>query len=984
MTYNRKDLGVQVNIKSNKGYTMREIGALEDRIKKLEYYTVLNALSLDTKTLSIRDSANQLERFKNGIFADPFNDHTLGRTEDSEYSIAVSSIQSILRPTFNQLFHDFQLVTGTSTNLKVNGKLAMIDYDSEFLGGNPFATIYRNCTESYYNFKGFMQLFPNYDANKSTTPAAPQNINIDIAGAFQELLALGIAQNIDTVVGDPVRVRRTRRTNFWEQTTTETITDIAVSIQPITTSLGPLVTDVSLLPYMAPRLISVIIRGLKPNTRIYPYFDEKPVSEFCGPAAISAAYIDINGNLDNTLLASLVAGKEYEVLTPTQSSAGGTQWYGSAIQTDSNGSAYLIFSLPADTFRTGDRVFTVTNTDDLAATAAIITSAEAIYTASSLSVTTSEKSFTVQKPIFTPTTASTSTTETWTTRRRRRWKFDPVAETFVIGEDLENFVPGVYLTQIGVFFKSKSTNLGITLNVCDTTVGLPDSDRILGVCHLEPSQVGTSNDSSTETVFTFQSPVLLQSDNTYAFYLEPDGSNPDYEIWISEVGGTDKLTGRAITQQPYSGVMCVSSNSKTWNVIQSQDIKFKLYRAKFKYNSAVAVFSNEHDDFLSVTNVFRTSSGTPVRVGDVVYSANSANLLQTFTNTSTHPFGIVQYFNELDGIMYIDQSNGKFSNSAALQNLKIYRVNNYANVAQIIANNVIANCTVVTVDNPIYHGAVPKFTVFEPIGTSVTYEYYGTSNGTSSFAKDTAPAILKNEALFEYNDYERVFRSYSNEVAAGSYGANGSATYVVTLNTNNKYVSPVIDLSTKTFNFIQNLINNDETNESTRYGSAKNKYISRTITLNQESEDLIVYLTGYRPQNTNIKVYGKFLNTATDNQLFDEKVWTELEFKNNMDVVYSNDIDDYKEYVYGIPASTSGVITASLTPFATYSDTGVSLSVDNIARGTASYNSPSPTGGTVYNINRGFNSFSIKILLLSEDPVKIPNVRDVRALALQM
>ena len=144
-------------------------------------------------------------------------------------------------------------------------------------------------------------------------------------------------------------------------------------------------------------------------------------------------------------------------------------------------------------------------------------------------------------------------------------------------------------------------------------------------------------------------------------------------------------------------------------------------------------------------------------------------------------------------------------------------------MAQIIANNVIANCTVVTVDNPIYHGAVPKFTVFEPIGTSVTYEYYGTANATNSFVKDTTPAILKNEALFEYSDYERVFRSYSNEVAAGSYGANGSATYVVTLNTNNKYVSPVIDLSTKTFNFIQNLINNDETNETTRYGSARNK-----------------------------------------------------------------------------------------------------------------------------------------------------------------
>jgi len=79
MTYNRKDIAVQVGINTIKGYTMKEIGALEDRIKKIEYYTVLNALSLDTKTTSIRNSSG-LERFKNGVFADPFNDDTVMNT----------------------------------------------------------------------------------------------------------------------------------------------------------------------------------------------------------------------------------------------------------------------------------------------------------------------------------------------------------------------------------------------------------------------------------------------------------------------------------------------------------------------------------------------------------------------------------------------------------------------------------------------------------------------------------------------------------------------------------------------------------------------------------------------------------------------------------------------------------------------------------------------------------------------------------------
>ena len=77
MTYNRPDLSVKVNIESIKGYTMKDIGALDSRITRLEYYTVLNALALDSKTLSIRDATGTYERFKNGIFVDTFNDTSL-------------------------------------------------------------------------------------------------------------------------------------------------------------------------------------------------------------------------------------------------------------------------------------------------------------------------------------------------------------------------------------------------------------------------------------------------------------------------------------------------------------------------------------------------------------------------------------------------------------------------------------------------------------------------------------------------------------------------------------------------------------------------------------------------------------------------------------------------------------------------------------------------------------------------------------------
>lgn len=965
--FNRKDIAVQVSIKSVKGYTMRAIGALEDRIRKLEYYTVLNALALDTKTLSVRDASGNIERFKNGIFADPFNDHTLGKTSDREYSIAVNSDKSIIRPVYEELFNNFRIIPGSSSNIKVAGRLAMIDYDSVFLGGNPFATTYRNCTESYYNFKGTVWLYPGFDNSNETTLAAPQNVTVDIAGAFSDLLATGIAKDISTVAGARQLTGTTNvnngngtvtTTNQFSQTTTTTVRDLAVNVKPINFDMGSFVKDVSILPYMRSRPVAAVARGMKPNTRVYPYFDKVAISQYCTPAKANPAYANANGRLDPQIIANSIGNQDQSIVLQRNGN------FGDPLITDANGELYFIFYLPANTFRAGERTLLVTNVDDINATGAIITTGEAVYTSSSLSVTSQQMSFQILQPSFTPTSVTTSATVNTTSSFT--WAIDPVGETFIVQDTASIQVPGIYLTQLGVFFKSKSPSLGISCVVAQTTAGYPDATKIIGRSYLFSSQVLTSQDSSAETVFTFETPILLQSDMTYAFWCEPDGSNPDYEIWISEVGGTDKITNAAITQQPYSGVMVVSSNGKSWNIIQSSDLKFKLYRARFKSTSGTAVFANEKNEFLTTSYIYRTNTSNPILNGDLVYAANSANLNQTLTNTSIHPIGTIKAVDELNNIIYLENSNGKFSNTT-YANLRIYRVQDPSNTALIAANTLVANALISTIDEPVYHGIVPKFAFLEPIGTNITLTFTGTSN---SGVYDASATFIRNEDIYEFNDYERVIKSYSNEVAAGGF-TNGSTTFNVTLRTNNEFVSPVVDLSAKTFNFIRNLINNDDTNEHTRYGAARNKYISKNVVLNQEAEDLIVYITGYRPVGTNIQVYGKFLNSA-DNETFDSKPWTLLEYKDGMDVVYSSpqDVEDYREYRFGLPVGNTVAAqqNAYSDQFATAPDPINILTYYD-------------TNGTPYT---GFSTFGIKIVLLSDNPVKLPTLRDVRGLALQM
>jgi hypothetical protein len=387
---------------------------------------------------------------------------------------------------------------------------------------------------------------------------------------------------------------------------------------------------------------------------------------------------------------------------------------------------------------------------------------------------------------------------------------NPIAQTFTLSGASTAGLPGVFLTQIGVFFKTKSSSVGCYLGVVETNNGIPDVTRRLGSGRKFSSEITTSNDSSAETIFTFEYPLMLSAEKTYAFYIMPDGSNPDYNMWVSEVGGTDIITGQQITQQPYAGVLYVSSNGESWTPVESQDIKFNLYIAQFSSGSGTAVFANRTDDYITLdlsssAGIYRKTSGVPIAPGDVVYAANASNLTQILTsNDSVYPTALVSYIDEVSGVMYLERSNGLFNNTT-FKNIRIYRSPDLANTSYINTTYLIANATIKTIDDIYYEAFVPKFTIAEPPGTYVKSLFYGTSNTTyaSPSTKDAVGVSVPNETLFEYRNFQRSVKSYSNERAIGGFGTKGTATYEIDLVSLNPLQSPVIDLASKTFNVIE-------------------------------------------------------------------------------------------------------------------------------------------------------------------------------------
>lgn len=1085
---NKNTPSIKILSKTNRRYTMKDIGLLDERIKRIEYYTVLNVLEQQARDLTIPD-ASGLDRFKNGIFADPFNSHRLGNISDFEYKIAVDINETVARPFFQTHDIDFQFVPNTSSdsvkssNVRVIGPLVMLDHTDQAYIRQRFSTKYRIATEASWQWNGLLELYPNYDFFRDETLLPSTTITIDLASAWEDFanspfgMIYGNWQTIatqtssSTTFANSVVEGTNSVTNISTATTAtttnvtqqQTIQSLNVNTLTQTIDLGTYVKEISINPYMRSRLVAFVSNSMKPRTTLHGFFDNINVDEHCAPGVLSG-------------ITNPQEGLEDRVVSQNGD-------FGSPLVSDANGFVCGLFRIPEGKFRTGDRVFMLTNVRDLVTGIDARTSiAKATYTADNVSVSKSSSTINVIQPelatlsttqqrlisstVFTSNTVSnTVVTEpvdgqvpvdstTGDGGGSGAGGGDPIAQSFTI-ENIPAAVTGVFLTKIGLYFRSKDFTLGCSVFVCEMENNMPDQSRIIGRAHLASSQINVSRgptlgESLVETIFELDFPVYLLANRDYAFFIQPDGNSPNYGVWISETGNFDVTTNEQVFSNPYSGIMFISANRKTWTAIQKEDITFNLYRARFTQTTGNAIFKNETDEYISVDGFTKANTTASLAVGDLVLTVDSAanigNVTSIVSNTLTNAVsGRIQWVNEAEGELWIDSSTANsssyFSNTTN-PTIAIYRVAQQGNASLINANTLIAYANITSVDNLKYHVVVPKFGVLQPSRTSLEYRFKGTS---TSNVIDADYKVITNEVEYEFLDFERHAMSRSNEI--NDLSSNKSSIFDITLNTTSDLVSPVINLSRKSTLFVENIINNDYTNEHTRYGNAVTKYVSKKVVLadGQEAEDLKVFLTAHRPPETDIKVFVKLWNNE-DAETFDEKVWTELEYTNGGDLIYTSptNVRDYREYEFNVPSinavayaafannatstedplsgtinisNNSNIITGTGTAFNTEISVGdrirvvsndyfairtvvniansTQLTVDNglQASNTASlyyvFNDGGNDGIVEYRNTSnsrfiGYKEFAIKIVLLSSNPVKVPRLNDVRAIALQI
>ena len=992
-------------------HTMRDIGVLKERITNLEYYSTVSLLEKKAVDMLIKDS-NGLDRFKNGFFVDGFFDHSLGATYNSDYKIAIDEKEQVIRPFFqmNSFLYDY-LETGSS-NIQKTGNLLTLPYTETVFLQQIKATSYRNIEQSVFRFIGNLQLTPDTDVWCDTT-TVDKTINLDlsennkdsvlemkwgswedhIAGynVYQQKGAWTGLQLVDGTLksdaelkgsfsdyasalaatksyaayggGDPADVWNQHLNGVLETTTEGSRTGLKTTLRDKTTTeeLGTFTTDVSLVPYIRAQVIRLFAKGLKANTRFHTFFDGENMNDYVTPMVIPENGPDFATNF-------LAEGSEWR-----------SNDYGELL-------GMLRLPTTGKKFRVGSREIIITDTPTNAPDAT--TFCKNYFVAHGLIQ---------QKQNTILSTKHTIKDYEIVTEKRTIKKVEvmgPSCMAYSFKVDAPEGEDGIFLTSVDVYIAALHATLGVWFEIREmnsaggiTRTQVPYSE--VWMKRNDPRLVVT-NDGSTPTNINFESPVFLMNDTQYAFVIHTEGLNPDTYFWVSRIGETDIVTGQQVTGRQLTGNVYTTNNNLNWDIVQDIDLKVRFNRAVFNTSvTGTLQMGNKSQEFFDIEEptggdfvlygetvigseklTLLISGGTDeIEIGDTIIGSSSSTTAEivsvasggaivmtdkngfsnseAFTiadkdvtgNISSVQYGVAKLtsYDRRKNKLHLTESNGHFFENCTI------------NGANSLVSSVINNIDRFPYSTIHYN---PNYLVFT--NTTCNFQIRGMRTFDNTFGNYYQ--VLPHTD-FAFNAEKSVL---SRSLELSQHSGNRSVQSFATLNTTSDWVSPIVDLSRTNSIFINNIINDDDTDEDKPSGgNLLNKYISKIVTLaeGQDAEDLLVSLTAYCPPGTTdkfpIKVWAK-IKHREDAEEFANKPWIELE--NPGIGTYSSLVNkgDFKSFDFKFPSS----MMTGLYDEVQYESNGNTFS--------------------------GFKQFSVKIGLLGTNSAIVPKAADLRAIALQM
>jgi hypothetical protein len=600
---------------------------------------------------------------------------------------------------------------------------------------------------------------------------------------------------------------------------------------------------------------------------------------------------------------------------------------------DENGSLNGIINIPEEPnfkFKTGDRVFTITDTDSLESddytmkTSARFASGGLRNSMHQLNMSQAATPLTPvirplpptppNNPVVPPPPTSqpatpippqipvTGSSRNFVPRFRMG---DPIAQTFFTPKPASNKVNyGMFVTSVDLFFGAKpsvslgSMQLPVSVKIAEVVNGYPTKNYLASATvkakDVKLSVSPSVSNTNSITKFVFDDPVYLQPDTEYALVIYSD--SPEYEVYVAELGGN--VLGadppQRISEQPYSGSFFRSQNSSTWTAYQNEDLMFVINKAVFTgTGSAVFNIKDVPRTGMDVDRLFINADRLTFPVGSVdfkvksIFKANSAQDNYTYIK----PQQIFKYGDLMD-------ASNKSGSANYLNTRKVVLGN--SNSITVLAEFVSSDPDVSPIFNIETLGIVAGKHDINNAGVSNTIISI-TNRGVGYNAIVTSGNAVFGSSNNTLNNAAQLFREtyLANNFNVGFYVANVTGTFgtgadgFAVANTAGANTIEYIVINSEGYGYIETptitVANGNAASgmvpaflsvqgeTSKRGGNIRAKYITRQISLEDgfESGDLRVFMDVVRPNGTDVEVYYKVLGSE-DPDRFSDKSWVRM------------------------------------------------------------------------------------------------------------
>jgi len=872
---------VKPEILDNRRYTMRDIGKLDKRIKNLEYYTSLSLLEQSTADIELYDSSG-FSRLKNGFIVDSFKGHNIADASNPDYAASIDKHAGILRPKFDERNANLIRKAGDSGTAVKSASIVTMPMASDVNYINqPYSSFASNVNPyNVFSWAGTIELSPEGDEWKETD--VRPNVVIDDSAAFdqfsqmaEETGILGTVWNewetnwsgveVDTdVTTQGGQVNRPggffdreqlewfdfdfQNFNFGNiggqtNTVTSTTTTQNQSRAGLRTDLafdtvqrtdGKRVVEVNFVPFIRSRKIFFKGQLLKPNTKVYAFFDSVNVTDFC--AEESYTEFSDRGSID-TFEGTTVHPSNGDLIT------------------DASGVVEGSFIIPRNSalkFQTGVREFRLTDSSTNNKDSET-TFGEAQYHAQGLIESVESRVVSTKVPRLVQSELNEDRTIVDTQVSETTTWVDPLAETILIDKQ-----GGIFAKSVDLFFKTKAAAIPVRVSIRTTQNGIPTQRIVPGADKiLYPSSVNISSNAATATNFAFDYPIYLAQDTEYAIVIT--SQSDDYEVYVAEMGGFDLTnTSERITKQPYNGVFFSSQNASTWTPEQSKDLKFKLNRASFSGSSAEITLVN---DVLPV----RKLVGNPLSTtsGSKVITVTHKNHGMHDSASKVTIAGAV----DTNGIDAAD-INGTYTIGSIEHDSYTITATGSNNAT---ATGAGGGSSVTATENRHIDVMYPVIQNLQVPGTTIRYfaTIYSSQSidGTEAAHQPSAEFEILPNKNFTF-DAPKMIGSSIQE--SNNMSSNKSLAIRCVLSTTDEAISPVIDMNRASVHTIQNIISSDGGAENVASGGAElTRYITKKVELNEEADTATVFLNVNRPGSSNVDLYYRFLEGGSSSDITD-------------------------------------------------------------------------------------------------------------------